>query len=52
VNGWAEHVCSARVFLLTYLGERNIAIFSTDIDSRDFKTIAAGTLRTCVKTTS
>jgi peptidoglycan/xylan/chitin deacetylase (PgdA/CDA1 family) len=23
--------------LLTYLGERNIAIFSTDIDSRDFK---------------
>jgi peptidoglycan/xylan/chitin deacetylase (PgdA/CDA1 family) len=23
--------------LLTYLGERNVAIFSTDIDSRDFK---------------
>jgi peptidoglycan/xylan/chitin deacetylase (PgdA/CDA1 family) len=23
--------------LLSYLGERNIAIFSTDIDSRDFK---------------
>ena len=23
--------------LLTYLGERNIAIFPTDIDSRDFK---------------
>jgi hypothetical protein len=22
---------------LSYLGERNIAIFSTDIDSRDFK---------------
>jgi len=23
--------------LLSYLGERNIAVFSTDIDSRDFK---------------